>query len=168
MKPIIENIISDNMHSFRVNRSVLANFDNPWHFHSAYELLFILKSNGKRYVGDSIDNFYEGDMVLMGPKLPHVWKNGEEYYQNNPKLTAQAIVVQFQDNSFGSGFFDLPEMHALKALLKLSRRGISITGETRNTIAKELYAILNQKGIERFLSLIRILHILSTSKDLHL
>lgn len=50
MKPQIENILSDSMQSFRVNHAHLPFLDSPWHYHSDYELFYIIKSNGTRVV----------------------------------------------------------------------------------------------------------------------
>lgn len=166
MKPQVENIISDVMHSFRVNHAYLPLLDNPWHFHSDYELLYVIKSNGKRIVGDSIENFYEGDMVFMGPDLPHVWKNGDEYYQNNPEYSAETIVVQFKEASFGTDFFKLSEMRAIRSLLQLSKRGLKIEGATHKVLVEELHLITTLNAVNRLSSLMKILDILSVSSDL--
>lgn len=166
MKPLKENIQSDLLHSFRVNYARLPFLDTPWHFHSDVELFYNVKGIGKRFVGDSIENFYEGDMVLLGANLPHVWKNGKEYYQNNPQLGVEAIVVQFKEDSFGESFFDIPEMLSVKALLVSSKRGLRIAGETHTHISSELYKLVNLEGVERFNKLIYILDIISRSSDL--
>lgn len=166
MKPKVENIISDSLHSFRVNHAKPAILDNPWHFHSDYELLYVIKSSGKRIVGDSIENFYPGDMVFMGSNLPHVWKNGAEYYQNNPEYEAETIVVQFKEESFGAGFFQLSEMSSIKTLLQMSKRGLKIEGHTHKVLAKELFQITKLNAVNRLSSLIKILDILSVSPDL--
>lgn len=166
MKPIKENIQSDLLHSFRVNYAKLPFLDSPWHFHSDFELFYNIKGNGKRFVGDSIENFYEGDMVLIGANLPHVWKNGKEYYQENPNYRAEAIVVQFKEDSFGDSFFQIPEMQSIKSLLENSKRGLRILGETHTHISSELYKLVNLEGVARFNKLIYVLDILSRSKEL--
>ena len=165
MKPQLENLLNNSMHSFRVKRTTLSYFDSPWHYHPDYELFYIIKSKGKRFVGDNIENFYQGDMVFMGPDLPHVWKNDEEYYKN-PKRNAEAIVMQFKEDAFGEGFFNLPEMQSVRAFFKLSKRGLKISGDTHKKIARELKIITKLSGVERFTSLLNILNILANSSDL--
>ena len=46
-------------------------FTYPWHFHSQYEIIYVKKSCGRCFVGDCIERFSEGDVVLFGPCLPH-------------------------------------------------------------------------------------------------
>jgi hypothetical protein len=39
------------------------------------------EGKGTRFIGDSIDHFQEGDMVLIAPLMPHsCWKK----YMNHP------------------------------------------------------------------------------------
>ena len=44
-----------------------------WHFHPEYELHLVTATQGTRYVGDHIGPFSVGDLVFVGPNLPHNW-----------------------------------------------------------------------------------------------
>ena len=89
--------------SFLVRRFGKSAFDAPYHFHPEYELTYIVKGSGKRYIGNHMDNFTAGDLVLLGPNLPHCWKLESEHEEQSD---ASAIVVQFDEGFLGSGFFD--------------------------------------------------------------
>ena len=65
-----------------------AYFPNPWHFHKEYELVLINKSSGTRFIGNKVSQFQEGDLCLIGSNIPHLFRNGEEYYAKNSKLKA--------------------------------------------------------------------------------
>lgn len=77
-------------------------FYNPWHFHPDCELTLILKSYGQRQVGDCIENFGPGDLVLVGSNLPHVWKNDEIFFDEKMNMKAQAIAehIGMNKNAF--------------------------------------------------------------------
>src|SRR3954447_19214637 len=44
-----------------------------WNHHPEYELHLITRSTGRFIVGDRIGNFAAGQLVLVGPDLPHHW-----------------------------------------------------------------------------------------------
>ena len=75
MKALLEKISNPAQSSFTIFYYSEKEFDAPWHFHPEYELTYIKSSSGMRYVGDSVLEFEAGDLVLLGPNLPHCWKN---------------------------------------------------------------------------------------------
>src|SRR5688500_4525291 len=44
-----------------------------WHFHPEYEIQLIVETRGVYFVGDHVGHFEPGNLVLMGPDLPHNW-----------------------------------------------------------------------------------------------
>jgi len=92
-------------------------FDAPYHFHPEYELTCILKGTGKRYAGSHMADFSAGDLVFLGPNLPHCWKLDQE---KDEQTEASAIVVQFDGTFLGDTFFNKSELRQIKKLLQLS------------------------------------------------
>ncbi len=166
MKPILEKLTTlEPRYSFVLQRDQYDFYPTPWHYHPEYELVLVVKSTGQRIVGDSMEDFGPGDLVFMGPNLPHVFSNGPEYYQGRKELRAEAIVIHFNEEFSGHGFFDLPEMTVVKKLLLNSRWGLKILGKTRERIAADMEAMLDQPPPQRLLNLLQILELLSTSKE---
>src|SRR5690606_10999988 len=64
-------------------------FPCPWHHHPEFEFVLVTKSTGRRMVGDHIDFFEEGDLVFLGPWLPHVWVNDPEYLYGKSNRKAE-------------------------------------------------------------------------------
>ena len=61
--------------SFLVFDRVKDSFDFPVHYHSEFEINFILNGKGvKRVVGDNIEEIDEVELVLVGPNLYHGWE----------------------------------------------------------------------------------------------
>ncbi|MEO6355531.1 MAG: AraC family transcriptional regulator [Ferruginibacter sp.] len=140
-------------------------FDKPWHFHKEYELVYIDKTKGTRFIGDQVSFFDDGDLVLLGPNIPHLYRNSEDYYKSN-KLTAKSIFIHFTDDFLGRSFFDLPEMKQVKKLLERSELGIEVIGNTNTLIKEKLTAMKKMKPVNRLMKLLEILISLSNSKEL--
>ena len=128
------------------------------------ELVIILNGDGKRYIGDSIENFSAGDVTLVGEKLPHVWRsNFKDNILSEEKCSS--IVIQFSKDFLGSNFLNLAEATNLKNLYKRAERGVSFENETRKTIIRKSNKLLKLKGMDRLLLFLDILNIASKSKD---
>ena len=72
--------------SATVSENNYTNFLKIWHFHEELELVYILQSSGTRFVGDSIEKFQEGEVILIGKNVPRMWLNDAKYFDENSKL----------------------------------------------------------------------------------
>ncbi|WP_158858547.1 AraC family transcriptional regulator [Lunatibacter salilacus] len=140
----------------------------PWHYHPEYELVLVLKSTGKRIVGDHIGHFQTGDLVCVGPYLPHVWVNDSIYVNGQAKHGVYAIVIHFKEDFLGEEFMKIPEMDAFRNFLFLSQRGMAFTGKTKDQINALLISMINMNGLQRISSLLSIFDILSKTKEYEL
>ena len=96
MKASFLKIFFDSGRPFHCEYLDLPHFDHPWHFHPELELTLILESDGIRYVGDHTGRFKEGDLVLVGSGLPHLWQNEKTHIEDAHKRS-RAIVLQFPE-----------------------------------------------------------------------
>ncbi|EPR66567.1 AraC family transcriptional regulator [Cyclobacterium qasimii] len=140
----------------------------PWHFHPEYELVLVLKSTGKRMVGDHIGNFQTGDLVLVGPYLPHVWSNDSIYVNGQATEEADALVIQFKEDFLGGEFLNLPEMEPFRNFQKLSRRGMSFYGKAKEQINPLITEMIHMNGIQRLSNLLSIFNILAHTEEYEL
>ena len=145
---------------------MLADFTDSWHFHELLELVVILKGSGKRYIGDSIEDFSKGDVVLVGKKLPHVWRSSiiHDNSQVQEKCCA-SIIIQFQSDFIGEKFIELSESVKIKKLFENAEIGISFQNDTRKKIIKKAKRLTKLKGMDQLLQFLQILNIASKSTD---
>ncbi len=137
-------------------------FTYPWHFHSEFEIVYIVKSTGKRYVADSIEPFGDGDITLLGSNLPHLWKSeGADGADNR----VNAIVIQFHKDFFREEINTYPEFHRINELLKKASRGINFTKPESDKIGRLLKRILNLSGLERMLHFIRLMDMMARTEN---
>jgi len=135
-------------------------FTYPWHFHSELEIVYVLKSSGKRFVADSIESFQEGDITLIGSNLPHFWKN-DRIDEASAVTRVNAIVVQFHKDFFREEIHTYPEFHSIHEMLKRADMGIQFTNPSSEKIGKMLKRLLKINGLERTLYFIRILDVMA-------
>lgn len=151
--------------SFIVFNERGSHFPCPWHYHPEFELVLINKSSGKRMVGDHVGDFDKGDLVLMGPNIPHVWVNDKEFLEKKEANAADATVIHFNSDFIGQEIFQIPECSALIEILNLSSRGVHIKGKTSKQIANIMNNMIYESGLGRLSSIFKIFDILGTSKD---
>jgi AraC-like DNA-binding protein/mannose-6-phosphate isomerase-like protein (cupin superfamily) len=146
--------------SFRVFLYEGVEFDAPWHYHPEYELTIILESQGMRYVGNSMENFEAGDLVLLGANLPHCWKNTPE-----TDVKARSIVVQWPEHLLGEKWLEAPELKSVKKLLQQAGQGIRFPMSAAVRVRENLQEMLKQPPFKRMIGFLEILEYLAGVPD---
>jgi len=165
MKPILVRKTNSLNASIDFDDKEYSQFYNPWHFHPELELTLVIKSFGQRQVGDSVENFWPGDLVLVGSNLPHVWKNDPIF--NNETLKAKAIVVKFLPDFAGKDFFERPEMKRIQTLIKKqSNYGVKLIGNLRSEVEKIMLQLPLVDESSRIIFLLMILDLVSKSTEI--
>ena len=131
MLPVFEKIEVNINHSFYVNHMKVSHFPSPLHFHPEIEILLVVQGTGTRIVGDSVERFSPGDLVIIGKNVPHVWYSDNKTYINNGEQMSEAIYIQFDQEIFGDDFWELPESRDIQKLLLQSRMGIKLIGQDK-------------------------------------
>ncbi|WP_234736545.1 helix-turn-helix domain-containing protein [Tellurirhabdus bombi] len=165
MKALFEKIDFGKDNSLQIKHLLLAHFDAPWHYHPEYELTYIIQSQGKRFVGDHIESFSEGDLVLMGPNLPHFWRNDESYYEPDNKQIAEAIVIQFDQKLGDQWLPQLPESSTLRTLLARANHGLRFSEAKVEEAKPLLYNLLHLEGMPLLLGVLQLLVCLAADSD---
>jgi AraC-like DNA-binding protein len=164
MRALYEKIDTPENHSLLCRCFKVDRFSAPWHFHPECELTFIVSSSGLRHVGDSIEPFAEGDLVLLGANTPHFWKN-DEAGGKRPRQKACSIVVQFREDFLGVDFWRKPELEPIARLLRLAKRGLKFTGATQKQAGALLQKLVRDNGARQLIGLLSILDILARSRQ---
>jgi AraC-like DNA-binding protein len=154
-----EKVTSSPMASFTYRRIAGKQFSAPYHYHPEMELTWIVRSSGHRFVGDHIEPFAAGDLVLLGSNLPHVWLNHPDCSR------AETVVVQFLPQFLGAGFFDLPEMIAVRRLFERAARGVSFSPSARKKVSHALSHLAEETGPRRLAHLLEIFATLATDRS---
>lgn len=161
VRPRFEKVSAGLDRSFHVEERRIARFDSPWHFHPEFELTLIVESRGRRFVGDSIEPFAEGDLVLLGPNLPHFWHNEG---RQAPGAKAHSVVVQFRKDFLGQEIWDKPEFTAVRNLCARAARGLHFSGLAARRASAGMRTLPTLSGLPRLLELLAILEGLADAR----
>lgn len=152
--------------SFLARQDTIPCIEQDWHFHPEIELIYFLKSSGTRYVGNSIGNFNEGELYLIGSNVPHLFRNHREYYEDiGENEAADLIVVKFDIDFLGETFRELPEAKRLQKLFENANRGLKFSKAATYLVHTHMMGLVCSTGLSRIVGLLKILDILSVSEN---
>lgn len=157
MKPLLEDIGKKRgQHSIIAFEIEQQKLDFFWHYHPEYELTLIVHGKGTRMVGDHHENFESGDLVFIGPDLPHTWMS-DRHMEGNCKV----VVIQFTKELI-QRFIGLEEDAKINGFLSDSKRGLTINSNKNDNVKNLIKALPSKTGIDKISVFLQILHLLST------
>ena len=168
MKPLYQDLpfpIDSHIHYYIED---LPHFIVPWHYHPAIEIMYITRGIGTRFVGDCIEQYEEGDVCMIGPNLPHEWRNDDAYFDKESGLRATCICLFFKREIFDPNFIRLPEMNNIRDLIERSRRGLKFTGNSKLEITRFIRSSVNDVGVRKVTNLLILLELMATSTEYEL
>jgi len=157
--PALEKIAPNFGQSFTMRKFDKASSNSApyWHFHPELEMAYIASGNGKRHVGNNISYYKGGDLIFLGPNLPH--------YGFTDRFTGvnSEIVIQLKVDFLGAQFLEAPEMESILGLFERSRAGISFHGNIKTETGERLGDLFHMTHFERIIALLKILNKLAKS-----
>jgi AraC-like DNA-binding protein len=159
MKPLIQKLPLSEHSSFVADVFRTPCFETPWHCHEEYELVLILEGRGKRFVGNHVSDYQEGELDFLGSNLPH-W-----YRKEDARATGASLVIHFREAFLGQGFRSIPEMARIGLLFQKARMGLHLKGPLRERVSEKMHALLELQGMERLVCLLTILTLLADATE---
>jgi AraC-like DNA-binding protein len=167
MKHIIPKSAIPESRAFVIKQINAPYFDPTFHLHPEFQLSFVVKGEGTRFIGDNMKSFKDGDLVLTGPNLPHVWRSDNKYFEKKSQLSTTVIVIYFHDYFLGEGLHLKEEMEDISRLFQKALRGLEITGKTKIIVCEMMKKLLGLKSMDSIIQLLSILNVLAKSNDCH-
>ena len=131
-------------------------FAFAWHLHPEVELTLIVEGRGQRYVGDSVEEFGPGDLVLLGANLPHTW-----HAPPSGEANCAAVVVQFLPQVIA----DVPELRGIHRMIRRAATGLLFGRATTDRAAEHLKSFNDLGAAERYIRLLSVLGQLAEAGD---
>jgi AraC-like DNA-binding protein len=152
---------TEDYQSFFSERKTIPYFGEDWHYHEDYELFYPINGTGVRIVGDSIDYFNENELVLLGSKVPHLFKNELE----DSSSQVDYIIIKFKPVLINKFVDNVPEFSNVKSLLENAHQGTIFEQMDNYLILEDLIRICESKGADRLIRLISTLNRLALIKQ---
>ena len=162
MKPYLEHIAASQDGSWTLFDRRLPALPFEWHYNSEYELTLTLNSRGQRFIGDSLAPYDDGDLVLIGPKIPHTWCSQADC-GGGP--THQALVLWFSETFVQNLVRPHVELRPIATLLEASARAIAFSAPVRSKARRILCAMLQQTAEDRLVALLQVLLLLARDTE---
>jgi len=145
-----------------LNRRLAHGIPFEWHHHPEYELTLTLNSRGQRLVGDHVGEYDDGDVVLVGPNLPHTWCSASCLDPQQPHV---AIVAWFADAWASELMALMPEFSRVSAMLKEARRGVHFSGAASADVRPLIESLPAASSDVRLVLLLQILRRLADDDE---
>jgi AraC-like DNA-binding protein len=143
--------------SLRCMHLELPAFRGGLHRHGHFELTWIERGQGLRWVGDSVEPFFDGDLVLVGSETPHLWASRG----GPPRQGCAATVLQFPPDWIRHT--GLPELTALAPLLARASSGLEVQGPARAEVQRLLARLPGASALRRIAVFIDVMGTLQES-----
>jgi len=135
-----------------------------WHFHPEFEIVYVPHGNGRRFVGNKISRFEDGDLILLGPNIPHnAFNFGFE------STGYEEYVIQFKIEQIAKMAEIFPELTRVTRLLSKARSGICYNGDVKHHIGEmitKMYALCGFQRLIQLFAVLREMSLLSGVEDL--
>ncbi|WP_332861530.1 AraC family transcriptional regulator [Janthinobacterium svalbardensis] len=135
MTPLFEQVTIPAGHSWGLLWRELDTIPFIWHYHPQFELTLTVNARGQRYIGDHLGDFEPGDLVLLGPNLPHTWSASERIDNSQPML---AVVVWFSLEWLERLAACFPELHGVRQLAARAGPALHFSPRTSARCAGQL------------------------------
>ncbi len=128
-----------------------------WHFHPEYELHLVTATEGNRYVGDHIGPFGPGDLVFVGPNLPHNWISDVPAGES---VAERCLILQFSGEFIAACMSTFPELRFVQRLLDDAFRGVRFAPDLSVRVGTLMRRLLDASDARRVALLMDILDVI--------
>ncbi|MBB4279043.1 helix-turn-helix domain-containing protein [Rhizobium mongolense] len=163
-RPVLEHLPAPSDGSWvMLNRRLEEGIPFQWHHHPEFELTLTLNSRGQRFVGDHVAAYDHGDLVLVGPNLPHTWSSRERIRSEQPHI---ALVFWFDQAWIHSLVDNTVEFRPIKCMLDRALTGLAFQPSLGRSLIDDFESVFTKAPSQRLFALLDILlRIASADQD---
>lgn len=134
-------------------------------YHQAedWELSYIIKGSGTRVLGDVVETFSSGEIILLPPKMPHGWYFNEFDHDEEGKI--ENITIIFSKELLQNLHTLFPELATTVQTLNTCKKALTFEGQTLKKLQFKMKEMLRQTDVEQLASFINLLSVISNFKE---
>lgn len=162
MKPLLERVAPVEGASWAwLDRRLADAIPFQWHHHPEFELTLTLNSLGQRFIGDHIGEYGDGDLVLIGPNLPHTWASRGKVDDARPH---HALVMWFRPEWAAPLVGGMKELRLVGEMLSRAKAGLQFSAETAAQVRPVIEGLFRASGEDRLMGLLIVLTLLARDR----
>lgn len=138
---------------FQIDKELV--FYDKLHQHEEIQFSYIVEGEGTLIVGDTVNYYKKGSIIVIGSHIPHVFKSDIK-----SSITSQMLSIFFSKNSFGTDFFKLEELKEVQKFFKRAKHGFKIISKQKQ-IKNLFFELEKASKLNQFLILLQLLKMAS-------
>ncbi|MCO7739105.1 AraC family transcriptional regulator [Brucella intermedia] len=155
MKPLLEHLPASPGASWSMlNRRLDDAIPFEWHHHPEFELTLTLNSRGQRFIGNHVAEYDHGDLVLIGPDLPHTWASREKLDETKPHV---ALVFWFRREWIDGLTGGSVELAPIRRLISDAGTALAFDPALGRRLSADFEALFLHPPAQRLIGLLTIL-----------
>jgi len=133
-------------------------FYEKLHQHKEIQISLIAEGEGTYIIGDCVGEFKKNDIFVIGEDLPHIFKRDTAFINET-----DMVSLFFSKNSYGEGFFNLPEFEHFQKFFNDASLGFKVLSN-KEKLSLHLSQIKKRSKYKQFTTFLEILGIISEGK----
>ena len=130
------------------------------HQQKTWEISYVIIGKGMRVIGDVIEPFDSGEIILIPPDIPHYWSFDESICDEQGKI--ENITITFRTELFYNLKTTFPEIEQLIISILDCKNALSFGGETLLKLREVFLQMKTESEIGRISSMIKVLSLISS------
>lgn len=136
-----------------------------FHQHEELELSYILRGQGTRVIGDTMERFSEGEVIFIPSNVPHCWSFDADKVDDEGKIENITLIIHKE--VLERLALNFPECAlSIRTLLDI-RTGLSLSLAAIEKVQLFLRRMVKENDLERLSSLLLIVQAIATTAHVH-
>ncbi|MCD7972195.1 MAG: AraC family transcriptional regulator [Candidatus Azobacteroides sp.] len=136
------------------------------HQQETWELSYVITGKGVRVIGDMMEPFAQGEVIIIPPHIPHCWSFDENAYDKEGKI--ENITISFSNKLLDGISTLFPEFSESVIRIKNNENAVSFSGETLLKLQQRMVSMSSETHPERISSFLQLLHTIAFPETIHI